>query len=136
MGVAGLPGTHRNGKESSSCSMTCKAKEGTRLSWWGTCHSGQGMLGRTSRRSYRLLCIKHQVFVELDEVGESHLIPGFHLLWEMVLRESGATQLEPVTPGPAQARPWGSKIISVHSWGARGVLTTSLSRRNLMLGTR
>lgn len=49
------------------------------------------MLGRASRGSYRLLCIKHQVFVELDEVGEGHLIPGFHLLWEMVLHESGAT---------------------------------------------
>lgn len=72
--------------------------------------------------SYRLLCIKHQVFVELDEVGEGHLIPGFHLLWDgWCESEIGAETL--------------GRGLKPHSPQNQG-LTTSLSRRNLMLGTR
>lgn len=71
--------------------------------------------------SYRLLRIKHQVFVELDKVGEGHLIPGFHLLWDGWCENgTGAETLD--------------RGLKPHSPQSQG-LTTSLSRRNLMLGT-
>lgn len=71
--------------------MTWKAEKGSRLSWRGTYPTRTGTFGRPNHGSYRLLGIKHQVFVELNEVGECHLIPGFHFLWETGLDESGAT---------------------------------------------